>query len=113
MTQTNDSASPSHPSQFSLIKRMLIGATIGLALISFFVFGVDQPNPAWGKYWMIKPLIITPLAGAMCGLSNYIIMGYYSVVGLNRTVAMIISGVIFLIGLWMGIVLGLNGTMWN
>jgi hypothetical protein len=111
MTQTNDSTS--QPSQFSLAKRMMIGAGIGFALISFFVFGVDQPNPEWGKYWMIKPLIITPLAGAMCGLSNYIIMSYYHVVGLNRIVAMIVSAVVFLIGLWMGIVLGLNGTMWN
>jgi hypothetical protein len=108
MTQTNDSSS-----QISLTKRMLIGAAIGLAVISFFVFGVDQPNPAWGQYWMIKPLILTPLVGAMCGLSNYIIMTYYNIIGLNRIVAMIISGVVFLVGIWIGIVLGLNGTMWN
>src|SRR4051812_37151790 len=108
MTQTNDSTS-----QNSLTKRMLIGAAIGLAVISFFVFGVDQPNPAWGQYWRIKPLIVTPLVGAVCGLSNYVIMSYYSLVGLNRIVAMIISGIVFIFGLWIGIVLGLNGTMWD
>lgn len=111
MTQLNNSTSQFQ--QVSLVKRMLVGAGIGLLLISFFVFGVDQPNPEWGKYWMIRPLIITPLAGAMGGLCNYIIMGFYNQVGLNKFVAMIISAIVFIIGLWLGIVLGLDGTMWN
>lgn len=33
--------------------------------------------------------------------------------GVNKTVAMILSVVIFIIGLWLGIVLGLDGTYWN
>ena len=111
MTHTNDSTS--HPQQVSLIKRMLLGGGIGLLLISLFVFGVDYPDPAWGEYWRIKPLIITPLAGAMGGLCNYIIMSYHNQVGVNKVVAAIVSAIVFIIGLWMGVVLGLNGTMWN
>jgi hypothetical protein len=110
MTQTDDSTS--HP-QVSLAKRMLLGGGIGLALISLFVFGVDHPDPDWGKYWMIKPLIITPLAGAMGGLSNYIIMGFHRQVGANKVVAIIISAIVFFVGLWLGVVLGLDGTMWD
>jgi hypothetical protein len=91
---------------------MLIGAFIAFLVISFFVFGVDKANPAWGKYWMIRPLIITPLAGAIGG-AFYSFMDYQSSRGFNRTVAILLSLVVYIIGLWLGVVLGLDGTMWN
>ncbi|NEU09956.1 potassium transporter KefB [Flavihumibacter sp. R14] len=95
-----------------LAKPMLVGAGLGLIVISFFVFGVDQPNPEWGKLWMIRPLIITPIAGAMGG-AFYYLMDHLSSRGLNRTAAVILSLFVFFIGLWLGIVLGLDGTMWD
>ena len=91
---------------------MLVGAGIALLVISFFVFGVDQPHPEWGKLWRIKPLIITPLAGALGG-AFYAFMEYQSSRGLNRAVAIILSLLVYLVALWLGIVLGLNGTMWD
>ena len=109
MTTTNDSTTPG---QASLTKRMLIGGLIGLILISLFVFPVT-PAPSWGKFWMIRPLIITPLAGAMGGLCNYYIMSFHHEFGVNKTVAMIISIFVFLVGLWLGTVLGLDGTLWD
>jgi hypothetical protein len=61
MTKSDNSTSQSnHP--VSLVKPMLVGGGIALLVISFFVFRVDEANPAWGKSWMIRPLIITPLA---------------------------------------------------
>ena len=111
MKQNNLKTQPNQP--VSLAKPILIGAGIGLILISFFVFGVDEPNPEWGKLWMIRPLIIVPLAGAMGGLCNYFIVHFHDQVGVNKTIAMIISVIVFIIGLWLGIVLGLDGTMWN
>ena len=96
----------------SLVKPVLIGAGIGLALISLFVFGVDEPRAEWGKLWMIRPLIITPLAGAMGGVFWYF-MDLMSTRGMNKAVAVILSLVAFVIALWLGIVLGLDGTMWN
>lgn len=96
----------------SFAKPMLVGAGIAFLVISFFVFGVDQPHPEWGKFWMIRPLIITPLAGAVGGLF-YALLAYQSSRGFNRTVAILLSLVIYLIGLWLGIVLGLDGTMWD
>jgi hypothetical protein len=108
MTQPNNStAQPA-----SLAIRMLVGAGIGFCIISFFVFGFE-PNPAWGKYWMIRPLIITPLAGAVGGLCNYFIMSFHHQYGVNKIAAMIISVIIFLFGLWVGIILGLDGTQWD
>ena len=96
-----------------LAKPMLIGGGIGLLLISFFVFGVDEPNPAWERYWIIKPLLIVPFAGSLGGVF-YSFMNHLGYQGkLNKTVAILLSLVVFIIGLWLGIVLGLNGTMWD
>ncbi len=91
---------------------MLIGAGIALLVISFFVFGVDNHPAEWGEYWRIRPLIITPLAGAMGG-AFYAFMEYQSSRGFNRTVAILLSIVVYFVGLWLGTVLGLAGTMWD
>ncbi len=101
-----------HKEQMALVKPILIGAGIALLVISFFVFGVDDPNPEWGSYWMIRPLIITPLAGAVGG-AFYAFMDYQSARGFNKTLAVILGIVVYIIGLWLGIVLGLDGTMWD
>ena len=97
----------------ALIKRMLIGAVIGFAVISIFVFGVDEPGPDWGTYWMIRPLIVTPLAGAAGG-AFYYFMDYISYQGgWKRIVTDILSFIAFLIAIWFGTILGLVGTMWH
>ncbi|WP_370900653.1 potassium transporter KefB [Chryseobacterium gossypii] len=97
----------------SLIRKVLLGAITGLLIISFFIFTVEHPKPEWGKLWMIRPLVITPLAGAFGGLL------IYSPALLNpdsrwkRITASILSFIAFIITLWLGIVLGLDGTLWN
>ncbi len=111
MTQSNNSATPSQ-GPLLVAKPMLIGGAIALVAISFFVFGVDQPNPAWPRFWQVKPLIITPVAGAMGGLFCSF-MYFLSSRGMNRTVAILVGLIGFLVALWLGTVLGLNGTMWN
>lgn len=112
MTQQNDFLKQQIDTA-QLIKRMVQGATIGLILISLFLFSADEPAPEWGPFWMVHPLIIVPLAGAMGGLCHYLIMHFYKQVGVSKTIAAICSAVVFIIGLYMGIVLGLDGTMWD
>ncbi|MBF9251945.1 potassium transporter KefB [Pontibacter sp. 172403-2] len=97
----------------SLIKRMLLGALIGLILISIFLLGAGDPNPEWGKLWMIRPLIIVPLAGAMGGAFNYFINQQDFRNGWAKILAIILSIIVFIIGLWLGTVLGLDGTYWD
>jgi hypothetical protein len=110
MAQTNDTT---QTNKGSLTKRMLVGAGIGLLLICLFLSTAGNPNPAWPKLWFLRPLIIVPLAGAMGGLCNYYFVYFHHMMGVNKTIAMILSVVIFIIGLWLGTVLGLDGTYWN
>lgn len=93
----------------ALVKWMLFGGGIALAAILLFVISPGKGKPEWGAYWMIKPLILTPLAGVFGGALAYRI----TKLGLNRILNFVISVVGFLIVLWIGIVPGLNGTMWN
>lgn len=111
MTQKNELTPPSK--HIPLGMRMFAGAGIGLLLISLFVFSVREPNPTWGKFWMIRPLIIVPFAGAMGGLCNFILIHFRHFIGINKIVAVILSLIVFLVGLWMGMVLGLDGTLWD
>jgi hypothetical protein len=110
MTQSDNST---QPLQGSLSKKMIVGAGIGLLLISFFLIMDGEGNPAWGPLWRIRPLIVVSFAGAMAGLCNYFIFHFRNQFGVNKVVATILSVLVSIIGLWMGIVLGLDGTLWD
>lgn len=111
MKQSSNAATTNHP--LSPGKCMLTGAAIGLLLISIFVFGVDEPKPEWGKLWRLRPLVITPLSGLLGGLCFYFMI-YMSTTGaINKTLAYIIGVVVFIISLWLGVVMGLDSTMWD
>ena len=97
----------------SLSKRIMIGAAIGLAVISYFVLTANGGNPEWGRFWMIRPLILVPFAGAMGGLVSFFMVQLADLNGWNKVLVNIFSVLVFIIGLWMGIVLGLDGTMWD
>lgn len=97
----------------SAAKRMLFGALTGLLLISIFLLGVNDANPAWGKYWMIRPLIMVPLAGAGGGLFYYLMDSWRLRFGWNRIVVIVLSLFAFIVALWLGTIVGLDGTYWN
>jgi hypothetical protein len=97
----------------SIGKRMLLGLVIGIVIISIFIFPVEEPHPEWGKYWRIRPLIVTPLVAAFGILSFYL---KDLVRPRHKGIAMVLlllSLLVFLISLWIGIILGLDGTLWN
>lgn len=112
MAKTNKlTAAPIHSAP--LAKRMLQGAGIALILIVIFLLGAGEPHSDWPKLWMLKPLVIVPLAGALGGILYYIMDGLRHQGGWKRLLAMLISVVGYLIVLWLGTVLGLNGTWWD
>lgn len=97
----------------SIAKSALIGAVIGFVLISIFLMGVKHADPSWPKYWQLRPLVVVPLAGAGGGAFFYFINNF-SHHGIWITLIARIVGVIgFIIALWLGSVLGLDGTLWN
>ncbi|MEJ8803315.1 potassium transporter KefB [Pontibacter sp. H249] len=112
MTQRNQYQNqPIHTA--SVGKRMLQGAGIGLVLISFFLFGAGEPDPEWPKFWMIKPLLVVPAAGALGGLFYFNMDHLRCEGGWRRTIANLLSLFVLFVVLWLGTVLGLNGTMWD
>jgi hypothetical protein len=96
----------------SFVKPVLIGSGVALLLIIIFLSG-GNPNPAWPKLWIVRPLIIVPLAGAAGGACYYFLNRLHTQHGWNRALTLILSLVVYLIGLWLGTVLGLDGTYWD
>lgn len=112
MTQRNNlTTQPIHKA--SLGKRMLQGAGIALIPITILLLQVKDPNPDWGKLWMIRPLIVVPIAGAMGGVFYYFMDYLRYQGGWRKILANILSLIIFIIVLWMGTILGLDGTLWD
>jgi hypothetical protein len=58
-------------------------------------------------------LIITPLAGAVGILSFYLKDFIRPQSNLMTALVFVFSLLAFIVALWMGIVLGLDGTLWN
>jgi len=103
----------SQPNGASIAKKALIGAILGLVLILIFVLQVKSPKPEWGQYWMVRPFIITPLAGAAAGVINALMDKWRTQSEGKKLLANILTVVVYIIGLWMGMVLGLDGTLWD
>jgi hypothetical protein len=112
MTQQNELHNqPIHPA--SVGKRMLQGAGIALILILFFLAGAGEPDPSWPKLWMIKPLLMVPAAGVLGGVFYYNMDHLRLQGGWREAFAIVLSLLVYLLVLWLGTVLGLNGTMWD
>lgn len=97
----------------ALSKRMLVGAGIALAVISFFVIGAGKGDPVWGDYWRIKPLLLTPFLGAATGLCYDVTEPLRRLSGWRGICFTMLSVLGCLVGLWISLVLGLSGTMWD
>lgn len=111
MTDKNTSVAP--PSLTTLKKRAIIGAAIGLVLTFLFILSADKADSSWSKLWFIKPLMLTPFATAMGGAFFYYIEQLFFFNGWKKPLAIIIGLIGFVVSLWLGMVLGFNGTYWN
>ena len=91
----------------------LTGFFIGLSLVSLFLFTAGEPNPEWPSYWRTKPLVITPIAGALAGFFCYWIRTKMRRFGNWLWLYTILAIVFSFPLLWIGFILGLDGTYWN
>lgn len=96
-----------------LFIRAIPGAIIGLGLIIFFLATADKADPAWGRYWMIRPLLVVPIAAGGGSAFSYFLEPLRKKGGWKMVLALLLSVLVFVIALWLGIVVGLDGTYWN
>lgn len=94
-------------------RRVLIGAIIAFAMVGILVFGAGPGKPEWGSYWRLKPLLLTPCLGAIVGLCYDVTQPLRNIEGWLGRIFLLLSILGGLIGLWMSMILGLAGTMWN
>jgi hypothetical protein len=97
----------------ALIKVMLIGAVVGIIPMAIFLLGVNNPDPSWGNTWIIKPLVMVPLAGATGGTFYYFMQLLRNQYNWNKILVNVLCFVVYIVGLFLGSVLGMDGTLWN
>jgi hypothetical protein len=99
--------------KFSAVKPLLIGAALGLIVILIFVFRVSTPKVQSGKFWMVRPLITESIAGAIGALFFYFMNYMGSNGAINKTMALLLGVIVFILALWLGIIAGGDSTIWD
>lgn len=92
---------------------VFLGAALGLALVSLYLWGAGAGNPEWGSYWRIRPVLVITLAGAGGGFFYYLMAPLRRQGGWLLALGIILGLLGILVALWLGFVLGFNGTYWN
>ena len=92
--------------------RMLYGAAIALLFIGIFLLGA-QSEPEWSQYWILRPLLIVPIAGAFGGAFFHLMGIPRSKGGWVKAFSILFSFIGYVVIVWLGIVLGLDGTLWD
>jgi uncharacterized integral membrane protein len=109
--QTQNQQKPLHKA--SLMTRAFQGAGIALLLIILLLLQVRNPDPAWPKFWMIRPLIVVSCGGAMGGVVFYMMDQLRQQGGGKKILANILSLLLFVFILWLSFIFGLDGTLWD
>ena len=91
----------------------VVGAAIGLSIIGAFLYTVRNPNPLWGSYWTLRPVLSCALSGFVAGTILYILMSYPYRTMLWSILGKLIGFATFFGLLWVGMVAGLAGTFWH
>lgn len=97
----------------ALGKHLAWGALIALILVSVFLAGVRNPAPEWPRFWMLRPLIVVPVAGALGGFFYFMTGGWRRAGGWRSIVGYMAGILLYMVVLWLGSVLGLAGTLWH
>jgi hypothetical protein len=92
---------------------MIQGVIPALILVIVFLVTAGEPDPEWGKFWRLRPILVLTFAGAMGGVCYYILDYLRYRGGWRMIVAYILSFIVYLFGIWIGFVLGFVGTYWH
>jgi hypothetical protein len=63
--------------------------------------------------WMARPLLVVTFAGAVGGACYFFLGKLRNKGGWNAVLANVLSAIIYIFGMWMGMVLGLAGMLWH
>lgn len=96
------------------VKPAYIGAAIGYLIITIFLLvpGIE-PHPSWPKFWMIRPMVFVPLFGVFGGLFFKLMTMAKTMGKFNGFITVILAVLGFIIAIWVGLILGLDGTLWD
>ena len=92
---------------------VLAGAALNLVLVSFLLWSGDEPPPHWPALWWVRPLLLLPIAGACAGFCHFLLQGLRLRRGWAAAAAYLLSVLTFLFSMWMGTIIGFDGTYWN
>lgn len=92
---------------------MLLGAGIGLAVVVLLLSGTGNHDPSWGEYWMLRPLLVTPLGASMAGIFHHAINYLWREKGWNKFFTILLSILGYIAATFFSIALGFNGTYWD
>lgn len=96
-----------------LYRRLIIGSTIAFIWTAIFLYTGGAFDPQWPKFWYFRPLILVPAAGAIGGLFYHFFESYrqrskWWQVGIN-----IFCVLVYIAGVWIATILGLDGVWWD
>ncbi len=97
----------------SFVKILMLGFTLGLFIATLFIYSVPFPKFSWGPNWMVKPLILVSLISAIGSIPFYYANQYDAPHPKNKILTYILSAVVLIICIWIGVVLGFKGTLWD
>lgn len=89
----------------------LFGAVAGLLIISLFIFAEEHPKPEWGRFWWVRPVLVTPCLLALGSYLAYRLLERGR--GNWRILTGLLAALLFVLSVWIGIVMGLDGTLWD
>ena len=96
-----------------LTLRMMLGAGIASIPIILFLLDTEGDNQQWGMLWILRPLIIVSFAGAAGAAFYHFMSPLRSRPGTGKIVVTILCAIVYMVGVFLGISLGLDGTYWD
>ena len=118
MTQQNEIQHSLHNN--SLGKRALQGAGIALVLVIVFlsiIFSIGSVlngKNFWQRIWEFFPLVTGTVGGALGGMIYYVIVQAWYSAKWQKTLATILSTLIYFVILWLSLVAGFSATgLWD
>ncbi|PRY88915.1 hypothetical protein [Mongoliibacter ruber] len=101
---------PSSPSRKLLIQRVLLPTIIGGSLPLAFLLFIILTKEEYFETWMIYPMTIIPLGGALGGAIFFLLVFHRYRVGTKKVFAIIFSIIIYLVSLWISAIIAFNFT---